>query len=139
MAASSPETSGRLPAAELARRGVLALVLALVGNAIVLWVAKEVLAVAPGLRALDWIPVLLFTALGVIGAVAVYALLTRFVADPNRTFVTVAAVVLAVSLLPDLGLLATDPAATIPGVAALMLMHGVAATASVAALTGRVW
>jgi hypothetical protein len=42
--------------------------------------------------------------------------------------------VLVVSFLPDLGLLAGDPAATVPGVLALMVMHVVVAAASVGAL-----
>lgn len=138
MAEATTRTTDRIAIGELARRGVTAIVIALLGNALVLAVARELLDLAPDLQALAWGPVILFTTLGVVGAAVVYAILTRYVSDPNRTFTTVAAVALAVSLLPDLGLLANDPAATIPSVAALMIMHGVAAAASVAALTGRV-
>ena len=75
---------------------------------------------------------------GVVGATLVYALLLRRSRAPRRTFVRVAAAVLVLSFLPDLALLALDPAATVGGVVVLMLMHVVVAAASVGVLTRRV-
>jgi hypothetical protein len=121
----------------LVRRGALAAVLASVTNAVLVLAATAV-GVAPGFRPLAIPPVLLLTVLGVAGATAVYWLLCRRASNPDRTFVRVAAVVLVLSFLPDIGLLSADPAATVAGVVVLMAMHVVAAAASVAVLTGRV-
>jgi uncharacterized membrane protein YoaK (UPF0700 family) len=118
------------------RRGALAAALAGVANA-VLVLAATTLGVAPGFRPVALPPVLLFTVLGVAGATAVYWLLHRRTSNPDRTFLRVAAVVLVLSLLPDVGLLSADPAATVPGVVVLMAMHVVAAAVSVVVLTGR--
>jgi uncharacterized membrane protein YoaK (UPF0700 family) len=120
----------------LVRRGAVAAAVAATANA-VLVVAATAAGVAPGLRPLALAPVVLLTVVGVVGATAVYWLLRRRASNPDRTFLRVAAVVLVLSLLPDVGLLSTDPAATVPGVVVLMAMHVVAAAASVAVLTGR--
>jgi len=121
----------------LAVRGALALLAAVVVNAALVWVVGAV-DLAPGFRALTYPPVVFLSAVGALGATAVYALLGRFVDDVDRTFTRVAAVVLVLSFVPDLGLLVGDPAATVPAVVVLMGMHVVVAVASVAALVGRV-
>jgi len=114
-------------------RGTLAVVASVLVNAALVW-ALGAAGVAPGFRALTYPPVVFLSALGAVGATVVYVLLSRYVDDVDRTFVRVAAAVLVVSFLPDLGLLAGDPAATVPGVLALMVMHVVVAAASVGAL-----
>lgn len=74
--------------------------------------------------------VALFTSVLCTAAVAVFALVARFSRQPLQTFRVVAAVALALSWLPDL-LILSEPAATTAGVAALMLLHVVAAAAVV--------
>lgn len=102
----------------------------------VLVVLVGAVGIAPEFRALTLPPVALLSAVGAIGAVVVYGLLTRYVDRPERTFRRVAAVVLVLSFVPDLGLLVGDPAATVPGVVVLMIMHVVVAAVSVGALVG---
>lgn len=114
-------------------RGVLAVLASVLVNAALVW-ALDAAGIAPDFRALTYPPVVFLSALGAVGATVVYALLVRYVDDVDRTFVRVAAAVLVLSFVPDLGLLAADPAATVPGVLALMVMHVVVAVASVAAL-----
>lgn len=114
-------------------RAALAVVLAVVANA-VLVVAIGTLDVAPGFQPLTLPPVVLFSTLGAGGAAVVYWLLGRYVDDPDRTFVRVAGAVLVLSFVPDVGLLAVDPAATVLGVIVLMVMHVVVAGASVGVL-----
>lgn len=118
-------------------RGLAALVTANAVNVAIV-AAAGAMALAPGFAPLAVSRVAVFTTLGVIGAVGTYGLLARLVDDHDRTFVVVAAVVLVLSLVPDVVLLQKDPAATVAGVVALMVMHVVAAVACVAALTGRI-
>lgn len=114
-------------------RAGVAIVLSVLVNAILVVVAGT-LGVAPGFRPLSVPPVVFLSAVGAVGAVVVYALLQRYVDRADHYFVRVAAVVLVLSFLPDVGLLFGDPAATVPGVVVLMLMHVVVAAASVGAL-----
>jgi len=114
-------------------RGALAVVASVLVNAALVW-ALDAAGVAPDFRALTYPPVVFLSALGAVGATVVYVLLARYVDEFDRTFVRVVAAVLVLSFLPDLGLLAADPAATVPGVLALIVMHVVVAVASVVAL-----
>jgi hypothetical protein len=118
-------------------RGGVALLAAVLVNAALVWVVGAV-EIAPDFMALTYPPVVFLSALGALGATAVYALLGRFVDDVDRAFTRVATVVLVLSLVPDLGLLVGDPAATVPGVVVLMGMHVVVAAAAVLALVGEV-
>ena len=65
-----------------------------------------------------------------VAAVAVFAAVARLSIQPIRTYQIVAAVALALSMLPDL-LLLQDPTATGGAVVALMILHVVAAAAIV--------
>jgi len=114
-------------------RGVVAVLVSVLVN-VVLVLAIGALGVAPGFRPLSVPPVAFLSAAGAVGATAVYWALTRYRAAADRTFVRLAAVVLVLSFLPDVGLLLNDPAATVAGVLALMLMHVVVAAASVGLL-----
>ena len=114
-------------------RGGLAVVLAVLAN-VVLVLGVDALGIAPGFRALTIPPVAFLSALGAGGATVVYWLLGRFVSEANRTFVRVAAGVLLLSFVPDVALLAIDPAATPLAVVVLMAMHVVVAAAPVWAL-----
>ena len=94
-----------------------------------LWSGPETRLRAPWRLAVGGVAVVVLSE--VVGAAAVYALLRRRTGEPARTFRRVAAVVLALSLLPDLGLLVADSAATPLGVVVLMAMHVVVAGISV--------
>ena len=114
-------------------RAGVAIVLSVLVNAILV-VTAGTLGVAPGFQPLSVPPVVFLSAVGAVGAVVVYALLQRYVDRADHYFVRVAAVVLVLSFLPDVGLLFGDPAATVPGVVILMVLHVVVAAASVGAL-----
>lgn len=92
------------------------------------------LEVAPNFDALTIPPVVFLSAVGAIGATVVYWALERYTRDPDRVFLQVAAAVLVLSFVPDVALLELDPAATVPGVIALMVMHVTVAVVSVWAL-----
>lgn len=119
-------------------RGAIAAVGSVACNVGLVFAAGAV-GIAPGFRALTPPPVAFLSAVGALGATAVYWLLVRTgaVDRPARTFRRVAAAVLVVSFLPDIGLLWADPAATLPGILVLMLMHVVVAAVSVGLLVGR--
>lgn len=114
-------------------RGGVAVVVSILLNA-ALVVAVGAAGVAPGFQPLTLPPVAFLSAVGAAGATGVYWLLQRRVADVDRTFTRVAAAVLVLSFLPDVGLLVADPAATVAGVLVLMIMHVVVAAVSVGAL-----
>lgn len=123
----------------LAKRGGLATVVATVVNAAI------VLAVPPAIDHPPYAPlslgsVALFTVLGVVAATAVYAVILRLSARPERTFLAIAAVVLLLSFVPDLTFAGELPGATSAGVALLMVMHVVAAVVAVTVLVrGVAW
>ena len=110
------------------RAALIALVASLVANHIIRLLALALLSPDQGFMALtSFGPVTVFTIFGVAGATAVYALLRRFTANPNRIFTIVAVVVLLVSLIPDIMLAITPamplPTATPATMTALALMH----------------
>lgn len=130
------ETKGvGLETKELAKRGGIAVVLSVVAN-LVLLQAVLVPELVQQFEPLNVGPVAIFSVLGAVGATIAYAVVDRLSETPDRAFVTVAAVVLVLSFIPDLLVLRSDPAATVPAVAVLMLMHVVVAIASVTSLTG---
>lgn len=127
----------------LLRAAAIALVLAVAVNQIIRFIAVAVLNPDPAFMPLTWWqPAAMFTVIGVIGAVIVYALLRRFTRDPDRTFRTVALVGLLLSFIPNIltGLnpeAAPAPGVTWPNIIALMLMHIPPAYFSVRFLTNR--
>ena len=54
------------------------------------------------LHALTVAPIAIFTVIGVLGAVIVYAAMRVFLRNPNRSFLIVAGIVLVLSFIPDL-------------------------------------
>ena len=114
-------------------RGVLAVVFAVLAN-VILVLGVDALGIAPDFGALTIPPVAFLSALGAGGAAVVYWLLRRYASTADRTFVRVAAGVLLLSFIPDLALLAIDPAATPLAVVVLMAMHAVVAAVSVGLL-----
>ena len=83
-------------------------------------------------------PVGIFTVIGVLGAVVVYAVIRRFSKNPNKLFTWVAAVVLLISFIPDLLVHHLGPmfaAITTGGIVLLMTLHVVCAVVTVVSLT----
>ena len=127
---STGRASHRRP---LAVRGGVAVLLAVLANA-VLVAGIGSLSIAPDFRALTLPPIVFLSALGSVGATVTYGLLARYVEDVDRTFVRVAVAVLVLSFVPDVALLAFDPAATVLGVVLLVIMHVVVAIVAVGTL-----
>ena len=125
---SAENTTTRSPSVPV--RGGLAVVLAVLAN-VGLVLGVDALGIAPEFQALTIPPVSVLSALGAGGATVVYWLLGQYVSDADRTFVRVAAGVLLLSFVPDVALLAIDPAATPLAVVVLMAMHVVVAAVSV--------
>lgn len=117
----------------LARRGLVAVGLSAIVNAVVLAIVRA-LEIAPGFRPFQWAPVLLLSIAGAAGAVVVYWLIERRSARPDRTFSIVAGVVLVASFIPDVRLLSVDENATTLAVLVLMFMHVTIAAVCLATL-----
>lgn len=129
MATQASSSAVRDSSGSIWRAGLLALMSSLVANHIIRLIAVALLNPDPGFLALTtWAPVTLFTVVGVVAATAVYALLRRFTANPNRIFTIVALAVFVLMLIPDI-MLAVNPASSmLPGTTAgtmiaLALMH----------------
>lgn len=108
--------------------GLITIVLAVVGNLLLVWLAKMVVAVDPAFQPLQLMRVAIFTVVGVLGGVIVYAVLAAKAKHPIRTYQRIAWGVLILSFLPDIGLYFSDfmPGTTVTAVVILMLAHVVA-------------
>jgi Family of unknown function (DUF6069) len=116
--------------------GPLAVISSVAANVLFAVAAVAIFRVPPEFQPLTVGAIATFTALGVIGAVVVFALVARFSGRPISLFRRIALIVLLVSLLPDLALpLSGEPGVTPLTVALLMLTHVIAAAVSVAVLT----
>lgn len=122
---------------DLIARGAIAVSLSTVANWLLLWVVLATDAVEP-FDPLSFPPVTLLTVAGAVGATLVYGALKRWVEQPDRTFIRIAAIVLLLSFVPDIALLELDADATVPAVIILMAMHIVVAAICVAILTDAV-
>jgi hypothetical protein len=78
--------------------------------------------------------VIVFTLVGTLGAVLVFALMNRFARNPIRTFRIVASVILVLSFIPDFLLGASEG---IAHVIPLILMHIATGLICIGVLTGR--
>jgi uncharacterized protein DUF6069 len=117
--------------------GPLTILAAIVANVVIQQVAVAVLQPDPLFMPLTLIVPIVFTFVGVLGAVIVYALIGRFSQQPVRLFRRVALVTLVVSFIPDILMLITkfNPGTTTANVAVLILMHIVAWGIAVGMLT----
>lgn len=109
----------------LLRVGAVAVALAVAVNVVIRTVAVSLLGIGEGFQALWLGPTIMFTVVGMAGAVGVFYLICRFSRRPARLFRRVALVVLVLSLIPDVLLLVSPsiPGTTLPGVLTLMLEH----------------
>jgi len=122
----------------LAKRGGIALVLALSVNLALGWLFLS--ADVPGsTEFFQYGPIALWTTLGVIGATAVYYFLTKRSETPNRSFTLIAVAVLVLSFLPDLGLALFVDDVTNSEAVSLMVLHVPPAFICIAVLTGRLF
>ncbi len=110
-----------------------AMVGAVVGNIIVGTVVKLIFNIPPEFLPLGTVRYVIFTIVGMIGAIVVYVALVKTSQQPIRIFTMVSVVFLIISYVPDILMLVTEfmPGATIPGVATLMVMHTVPALAAI--------
>ena len=123
-------------------RGLKGLVGSIIATLAVRWAALATLDIPTEFPPLAGpAPTIFFTAVGALGATAVFGVVRRRADRPEYLFRWIALGVLLLSFLPDLRLLgdgaAAFPGATPTGVGVLMLMHVAAAAAIVWFLTVR--
>ncbi|WP_435360026.1 DUF6069 family protein [Haloarchaeobius sp. DFWS5] len=124
------------PLRVVVERGATAAGIAVIVNTILLVVGDRFVDIPAGFDPLEIGSVVVASAVGALAATAVYIVLDRVVDDPDRVFTAVAAVVLALSLLPVFFVAPTMAAGVGAGVIALLaLMHVAVAVSSVGVLT----
>jgi hypothetical protein len=134
---SSAQPTTRVAFSRLLWVGPLTILAAIVANVIIQQIAVAVLQPDPAFMPLTFAIPIVFTLLGVLGAVIVYAVVGRLSRNPIQLFQRVALVTLVVSFIPDILMLITgfNPGTTAANVAVLMLMHVVAWAIAVGMLT----
>ena len=131
----TPRTSGR---GRFALVGLGTVVAAVLANLLVYAAGSPLVGYDPGFVVLaNASGAIIFTVFPAIVAVLLYAALVRFTRRPERNFTVISAIVLVVSLVPDVTYIPTVPGATAGQTAILMLMHVVAAAVIVGLLTTR--
>jgi Family of unknown function (DUF6069) len=108
--------------------GLITIILAVFSNLILVWLAKLLLTIPPEFEPLQPLRVSIFTIVGVLGGVILYAILAAKAQHAIRTYQRVAWIVLILSFLPDIGLYFSNvmPGTTATAVIILMLTHVVA-------------
>ncbi|WP_138007733.1 DUF6069 family protein [Halalkalirubrum salinum] len=111
-----------VPIGTLVTRGLGALVIALLINFVLGWIAlsQDLIGSTAFFR---YPAIAVWTSLGIGGATVVYGLLSQRVATPDRTFVRVAAAVLVLSFIPDIALLFASESVTTSEAIGLMALH----------------
>jgi hypothetical protein len=124
-AASAPQAEERVSGRRLLWVGPLAIVAAVIANQIVRIIAVSLLNISPEFPPLQIGPPIMFTIMGVLGAIIVYAIIGRLSRRPIRLFRVIALIVLVLSFLPDIGLLTSNmmPGTTPAAVLTLASMH----------------
>jgi hypothetical protein len=117
----------------LAGRGAGALAIALVVNLALGWVALSQ-DLVESTEFFQYPAIVVWTLLGMGGATIVYGVLTRRFARPDQTFLRVAAAVLVLSFVPDIGLALTAESVTTSEALGLMVLHVPPAIVAVLAL-----
>jgi hypothetical protein len=136
LTSSAPVESRAIDWGRYALVGLGTVVAAVLANVLVYFVGSAVVGYDPQFIVLANVSAtILFTVVPAIAAVLLYAVLLRFTANPVRIFTSIAAVVLVLSLIPDLTYIPTVPGATTGQTVILVLMHIVAAVVIVGMLT----
>jgi hypothetical protein len=127
----------RIATGQLLKVGALAIAASIVANLMIRIIFVNLLGIGQDFPPLGWGPPIIFTIMGVLGAVIVFAVIARFAKRPIRLFRIIALVVLVLSLLPDLMLLSANamPGTSLGSVIALMLMHVAAGAITIWLLT----
>jgi hypothetical protein len=131
---SSTVTEARresMPWASILVAGIAAILLALVANLIVRWIALQIADIPGGFEPLASVgPVILASLYWGVMATIAYAITRRFARNPRRTWLIVGLIGLVVSFIPALSASSQDGATT-AGVATLIVMHTVAAAITI--------
>jgi len=135
--ASQSQPGERVAYSRLLWVGPLTIVAAVVATSLLRLVAVALLQPDPQFIPLTPAIPVVFTIIGVLGAVIAYAIVGRIGSRPIRLFRRVALVALALSFIPDMLLLVSGamPGTSVATVGTLMLMHIVAWAISVRMLT----
>jgi hypothetical protein len=135
-ASSAPRESRSVDWGRFALVGLGTVVAAVIANVLIYFIGSAFVEYNPQFIVLSNVsPTIIFTVVPAIVAVVIYALLLRFTTNPARIFTIAAAVVLVISLIPDLTYIPTVPGATGAQTAVLMVMHIIAAIVIVSMLT----
>jgi hypothetical protein len=135
--ASPAQQTERVSLSRLLWVGPLTIVVATIASFIIQQLAVAVLRPDPAFLPLTLMPPIIFTIVGVLGAVIVFALVARFARNPIPLFRRIALITLAVTFIPDILMLITgfNPGTNLANVLVLMLMHVVAWAITVGMLT----
>jgi hypothetical protein len=108
--------------------GLVTIVLSVIGNLILLWIANLLVDIPPEFAPLGSLRISIFTVAFLIPAIIVYAILAAKAEHPIRTYQRIGWIFLIVSFIPDIAMLYVDfmPGATVTAVIILMLTHVVA-------------
>jgi hypothetical protein len=133
------ERTKQIASGQLAKAGALAVVASVAANLIIRIIAVNILGIGSDFPPLGWGPPIVFTIIGVVGAVIVFAIVARFAKRPTWLFRIIGLMVLLLSLLPDIGLLNSNamPGTSLGSVVVLMLMHLAAGAITIWLLTTR--
>jgi hypothetical protein len=136
-AASAAPAEERVSYRRLLWVGPLAIVASVIANQIVHLLALSLFNISPDFPPLQFGPPIMFTIMGVLGAVIVYAIVGRLSRRPIRLFRVIALIALVLSFIPDIGLLTSNmlPGTSLIAVGTLAVMHIVAWAITVWMLT----
>jgi hypothetical protein len=119
-----------------AKLGLATVVAAVLANVLVYFIGDALIGYDPDFIVLGNVSgAVIFTVVPAIVAVLLYGALLRYVANPARIFTIVSAVILALSVIPDLTYIPTVEGASNAQTAVLIFMHTVAAGVIVGMLT----
>ena len=139
MSATMPMPTGaeRVSFSRLLWVGPLTIVAAVAANLVFTTIANSLLGVSPDFPPLTAGAIAIFTAIGVLAAVVVFALVARFSKRPIRRYRQIALIALLLSLIPDLAMPFLPGTVRVGAreVVLLMATHVIAAVVAVWMLT----
>jgi hypothetical protein len=119
-----------------AKLGIATVIAAVLANAIAYFIGDAIVGYDPDFLVLSNVSgAVIFTFVAAVVAVFVYGAFLRFSANPARQFTLVSAVLLALSIIPDLTMIPSEEGASNGQTAVLIVMHVVAAVVIVGMLT----
>ena len=119
-----------------ARIGLATVIASVLANVLFYYIGSAFVTYDPDFVVLTNVSgAIVFTAFFAVAAVAVYAALVRYTDNAVRNFNIIAAVVLAVSIVPDYTMILDEPGSSLGQATILAMMHVVAASVIVPMLT----